>query len=138
MCDNTVMDFEAIHRLIKRGDSIAIRRELDDGRDPNLVNKYFWTLLMLAALVGNTKIGELLISCGADVSKINTHGDSALSLAAGKGHLPFVKLLMDHGAKTNVRPGRRSLSYYMTITGLSKKKREMILDFIKGKSVESP
>jgi ankyrin repeat protein len=133
-----VMDFEEVHHLIKRGDIVALRRELDNGLDPNIVPKYRCTLLMLAALEGNTQIGELLISRGADVNAaVENHGDTALSLAAEKGHLPFVKLVMDHGAKTNVRPGGRSLSYWMTVAGLTKEKKITIVNVIKQKPVSA-
>ena len=54
------MTFDEAHRAIKKGDLARLRKELDDGLNPNLANRRFWTLLMLAAIEGNTKIGELL------------------------------------------------------------------------------
>ena len=84
-----MMTFDTLHRFIKRGDLLSVRRELNAGVDPNLLNRFGWSLLMLAAIEGDTSIGELLISRGADVDAINKVGETALSLAAHKGHLPF-------------------------------------------------
>jgi ankyrin repeat protein len=76
------------HRLIKIGDLIALRRALDEGLDPNiLLNRAGWTLLMQAALKGNTSIGSLLISRGANLDHAGRSGDTALSFAAQTGHL---------------------------------------------------
>jgi hypothetical protein len=121
------MTFEEIHLLIKRGDVIALRRELDSGLDPNLSNKHSWSLLMLAALEGNTQLGDLLISRGADVNKRNKLGNTALSLAAHKGFLSFVQLLLDRGAS----PRMVSRSWLMVASGLPEKKIVAILDLIK-------
>jgi ankyrin repeat protein len=92
------MTFDAVHRLIKQGDLISLRHELDGGLSPNLSNQFSWTLLMLAAIEGNTRIGELLVSSGADVDATNNFGETALSLAAHAGHAPFiwVCLPMEH------------------------------------------
>jgi ankyrin repeat protein len=48
--------------------------------NPNLSNRFAWTLLMLAALEGNLKIGELLISRGADVTATNKFGETPLTM----------------------------------------------------------
>jgi ankyrin repeat protein len=78
--------FNKVHRLIKKGDIVAIRSLLDDGLNPNQTNRFGWTLLMLAALQGRTDIADLLIAKGADPSKLNKFGDSADSLALVKGY----------------------------------------------------
>ena len=78
--------FDAAHRIIKRGDLPASRRELQTGLDPNLTNRYGWTLLMLTALHGRTDMAEVLIAAGADASTVNKFGDSAASLAELKKH----------------------------------------------------
>ena len=68
------MTFDDAHKLIKKGDILALRCELDSGMSPDLSNQFSWTLLMLAAIEGNTKIGELLVSRGANVNKTNNFG----------------------------------------------------------------
>src|SRR5215470_14648910 len=98
------MTFDEAHRVIKRGDLNRLRNELDGGLSPNLCNQYSWTLLMLAAMEGNTNIGRLLIERGADLDGRNSHRDTALSLAAHTGHPSFVKLLLDTGASLECYP----------------------------------
>ena len=78
--------FKAVHRLIKQGDLISIRDLLEHHLDPNLPNKFGWTLLMLAALHGRGDIAQLLIVHGADKSRRNKFGQSAAELAEAKGH----------------------------------------------------
>src|SRR5882724_155453 len=65
------MTFDEASRSIKKGDIIRIRKELEDGLSPNLCNQYSWTLLMVAAMEGNTSIGELLIQKGAELDGRN-------------------------------------------------------------------
>jgi ankyrin repeat protein len=96
--------FDALHRLIKHGDIVSLQRELDAGTSPNLSNRFSWTLLMLAALEGNLKIGELLISRGADINATNKLGETALSLAAHRAHMRLIKLLLTHGASIDCLP----------------------------------
>jgi len=78
--------FHAAHRIIKRGDLLALKRELQTGLDPNLRNQYGWTLLMLSALHGRTDMAEVLIAAGADAGAVNKFGESAASLAELKKH----------------------------------------------------
>lgn len=103
-CKDSEPRFETLQRLIKKGDIVSLRRELDLGMNPNLSNQLSWTLLMLAALEGNLSIGELLISRGAEVNPTNDFGETALSLAAHNGHIRFIKLLLAHGAFGDCRP----------------------------------
>jgi uncharacterized protein len=67
-----MMTFETLDKFIKISDILSVRRELDGGVNPNLTNQFGWSLLMAAALEGNTRIGELLISRGAEVDAKTT------------------------------------------------------------------
>jgi ankyrin repeat protein len=98
------MTFDEAHAAIKKGDVISLRQALDGGLAPNLSNQFSWTLLMLAAIEGNTAVAELLISRGADVNRANKFGNTALSLAANGKHSRFMKLLLSHGASQNSPP----------------------------------
>lgn len=99
-----MMTFDEASKLIKRGDIISLRKEMQNGLSPNLCNQYSWTLLMIAALEGDTSIGTLLIEAGADVDKRNKFRETALSLAAHSGHPSFVKLLLSKGASLDCYP----------------------------------
>ena len=93
--------FELAQKYIKHDDVIAIRNLLDAGMSPNLANQHGFTLLILVAQEGNTTIGELLLSRGADPNLGTDHGAASLTPfghAAANGRVSFVKLLLNHGA----------------------------------------
>jgi ankyrin repeat protein len=125
------MTFDDAHRLIKKGDIVSLRHELDGGASPNLSNQFSWTLLMLAAMEGNTPIGELLISRGAALDKTNDFGETALSLAAHGGHASFIRLLLGNGASTDCRPHGHNLKDWVTVaSGLPQEKLASILGLL--------
>jgi ankyrin repeat protein len=107
------MTFDEVHRVINRGNLERLRSELDAGLNPNLTNRYSWTILMLAAMEGNTRIGRLLLEKGADHSLRNKFGDTALSLAMFSGHPSFVKLLFSSRASLDCHPHGISLDVYL-------------------------
>jgi hypothetical protein len=106
------MTFEKVHRLIKKGDVINLRNALENGLDPNLANQFGATILMLAALQGNSLVGRLLIEYGANVDLMNNHGDTALSLAAF-GSASFFKMLLMKGSSFECGPKGMSLDVYL-------------------------
>ena len=98
------MSFDEVSKLIKKGDIIGLRKELRGGLSPNLANQYSWTLLMIAALEGNTSIGSRLIESGAELDRRNKFHETALSLAAHSGNPSFVGLLLTSGASLECHP----------------------------------
>lgn len=122
------MTFAEAHRAIKRGQTSLLEEAVPAALCSNTTNRLGWTLLMLAALEGNTKIGTLLLDRGADPSALNNFGESALSLAAHKGHLPFVKLLRSRGASVDARPHGHDLeSWLRNASGLPEAKIDAIM-----------
>lgn len=106
----------------------AIEEAVSESISANETNRFGWTLLMLAALEGNTKVGALLIERGADVGALNNFGESALSLAAHKGHLAFVKLLKSRGASGDVCPHGHTLEDWVrSSSGLPQDKIDPIM-----------
>src|SRR5215472_5759983 len=126
------MNFDECHRIIKKGDVVSLRHAIDSGNiDPNLRNQFSWTLLMLAALEGNTSIGELLLERGASVNALNSFGETAMSLAAHKGHVSFLRMVLEAGASPDVRPHGHSLEDWLTAaTGLPPAKIDLILQIV--------
>ena len=117
--------------MIKKGDLVSLRHELDGGMSPDLSNQFSWTLLMLAALEGNKAIGELLLSKGATIDKTNDFGETALSLATHGGHTPLIRVLLANGASTDCRPHGTTLEDWMKVaSGLTQDKIRSILDII--------
>jgi ankyrin repeat protein len=124
-----VMTFEEAHRAIKTGQTKIIQEAVPATIGPNSMNRFGWTLLMLTALEGNTKIGALLLERGADVAALNQFGESALSLAAHKGHLKFVQLLMSRGASSDVHPHGYDLeSWLRKASGLPTAKIDALVE----------
>lgn len=125
------MKFDEAHRAIKRGQIDKLEKAIRADLNVNSPNPSGWTLLMLAALEGNVRIGTLLLDFGADVTARNNFGESALSCAALKGHLPFVKLLRAHGASGDVQPHGHDLETWLrSASGLSASKIDAIMDVI--------
>ena len=110
----TEMTFHEAAKLTKKGDVVGLRRAFQDGLSPNLCNQYSWTLLMVAALEGNTSIGSLLIECGAELDTRNKFHDTALSSAAHTGHASFVDLLLRNGASLDCHPFGDSLNAWLS------------------------
>jgi ankyrin repeat protein len=125
------MTFDEAHRCIKRGNLVTLRRTLDNGLNPNLVNRFGWTLLMLAAIEGNTRIGEILFANGATINAANDGGDTALSLAAHAGHVKFARWLLSVGASTDCRPHGHDMATWIKMTaGLPENKLAEVLTLL--------
>ncbi len=74
-------------------------------KDPSLVNskaKFYGTPLSSAASAGQAKVVEALLVAGADVNQSDGGGSTALQQAVFEGHTEVVKVLLSHGAKTDV------------------------------------
>lgn len=87
------ISYRAAQNLIKRGDEPALLAALEGGLSPNLSNENGWSLLMLAAVEGSVPLGRLLLEHGADATKQNAKGATALTIAKDRGFDLFVKLL---------------------------------------------
>jgi ankyrin repeat protein len=101
------------------------------GKFGRVANQFSWTLLMLAAMEGDTPIGELLVSRGAALDLTNDFGETALALAAHGGHARFVQMLLAKGAWRDCRPHGQSLQDYVKYgSGLPQERIASILDLI--------
>jgi ankyrin repeat protein len=86
---------------------------------------------MLAAIEGNSAIGDLLISRGAVLDKANDFGETALSLAAHGGHASFIRLLIENGASADCRPHGHSLKDWVkAASGLPQDRLASILELL--------
>jgi hypothetical protein len=129
--DSGGITFDEARGFIKKGDLLALRHAIDQGLSPNLANEFSWTLLMLAAMEGDTPIGEYLISKGASVEATNDFGETALSLAAHGGHTEFIRILLAHDASTSCRPHGHSLEDWLRVaSGLTQDKIAAIVDLL--------
>ncbi|NJD34164.1 MAG: ankyrin repeat domain-containing protein [Betaproteobacteria bacterium] len=92
--------------VVERGDLSLAREWLDAGLPPDFEGNVIGTGLMIGAWEGNIPMMELFLSRGADINKVNAHGEQALLHAAWKGRLEAVRWLVEHGARMN-REGKQ-------------------------------
>merc|ERR1711978_52438 len=77
------------------------------------------TPLMEAASGGYTEMGRVLLDKGADVNAapVPSSRDTALTIAADKGHYRFVELLLSRGAQVDVRNKKGNSSLWLAANG---------------------
>lgn len=86
-------------RAVNLDDVATVQQQLDRGYDVNSVDDSGDTLLVAAAREGSAKVVNLLIQRRAKVDTRIRSGDSAIMIAALKGHLGIVKALRAAGAE---------------------------------------
>lgn len=86
----------ALHMAAANGEIEVLKYllpQLTDG-DVNQVNDDGSTALHWAALNGKLDCVELLLSCGADATIVNSQGRSAVTVAEQQGHMEVVNVLL--------------------------------------------
>ena len=86
---------------LELGNLSQARAWLDEGLDPNFEGALIGTGLMIGAWEGNIPLMELYVERGADLHRINRHGETALMLAAWKGQRAAMQWLLERGAEPN-------------------------------------
>jgi ankyrin repeat protein len=107
-------EFEAVNALIKRGARIDLPVAAALGRveeapglllDANCEDRHL--ALSLAATFGQVEIVRLLLDAGEDPNRYNPVGGHShttpLHQAAGAGHDQVVRLLVEHGARLDIK-----------------------------------
>lgn len=76
---------------------------------------------MEAASGGYAEVGSVLISKGADVNAppVPSSRDTALTIAADKGHYKFVELLLHHKAAVDVKNKKGQSPLWLACNGKS-------------------
>ena len=95
-----------LHRLVRNGETEAIKELLEAGLDPNPVNDHGLTPLTVATALGHTDIMRILLDAGVDpnwTSKNEYYPCMATPLhwAAYLGHTNAVTALLEGGADKN-------------------------------------
>jgi ankyrin repeat protein len=98
---------DATHDLMQdvpRNDVEAVRKDIANGADVNAKyeDEALSAILMAAVLLPNGEATvRLLIDAGADVNAKDKHGDTPLTLVAGRGNLSMIKTLVGAKARVN-------------------------------------
>lgn len=89
----------------RKGDNDAVKQFLTAGMDANLVehDDDRSTVLMVAAMAGQTETVKLLLAGGAKPNTKSKQGRTALTWASWRGMNDTVKALLDNGADINTR-----------------------------------
>lgn len=109
----------ALFQAVRNGDTSTLRAQLAHGADKNAADRRGATLLMHAAAFGSLDAVQTLLDAGADIEAANSFGATALVWAASDE--AKVHLLVEHGAKVNVRTklGRTPLMIAAACSGCS-------------------
>jgi ankyrin repeat protein len=65
--------------------------------------------LHFAAGRGNTNIGKMLLDKNALINVQDIYGNTPLHIAVEKEHIPFIELLLTHGADQTIRNNQRKI-----------------------------
>ncbi len=102
---------EDFFKAIELDNVRLLRPLLDGGLDPNTTDERGNTGLLVAVRDGCFEVAGLLLSTRQiEVDKANAAGETALMMAALRGHAPWVVRLLDRGASIN-RSGWTPLHY---------------------------
>ncbi|GAA0309153.1 ankyrin repeat domain-containing protein [Kineococcus aurantiacus] len=84
--------------LAREGETAALAERVDAGVPVNLTNSVGDTLLILAAYHAHAETVRALVKRGADHSRVNDKGQTALGAAVFRQARPVVETLLDAGA----------------------------------------
>lgn len=88
---------------VEQGDTITVRRLLNNGADVNVKDTHGRTLLFNAAWHSYDNICKLLLKHNAGINDKDKYGNTPLHTAAANGHTKICKLLLEHRADVNAK-----------------------------------
>jgi ankyrin repeat protein len=110
---DSVDEDTALHRAAHAGDVVTLRRELDQGVDPDAANRFGVTPLALASRSGHASAVQRLLEAGADPNRASPAGETPLMVAARTGVVDSVMSLLEHGADPSARESWRGQTALM-------------------------
>ena len=99
--------YDDLLAAIKHDDIPAAEALFAKGLDVNTTDPGGNTLLMISIQEDHADMAQRLLQRQAKVDPRNRYGETALMLAAAKGQLELVKLLVAHGAQSTSAAGTR-------------------------------
>ena len=94
-----------LHKALKSGDDMALVRLLvEKGASWDIYDRVGGTPVQTAAIYGRTEALKLFLEGGGDPARLaNENPPTMLDLAAHRGHVGVVGLLLEHGAPVDAR-----------------------------------
>lgn len=121
-------------RALDIDDAGTVAQLLSRGFDPNAANEKGDLALVLALRDGSPKVAEVLLAHpDLKVDAVNGAGETALMMAALRGHLAAAHRLLERGAAVN-RPGWTPLHY--AASGTEPRMVALLLD--RGARIDAP
>ncbi len=97
----SIVQADNFYEAMKREDSNAMSRFIDQVEDANMRLEDGRTALMIAAKLGANDVVAKLLNAGARINDVNANGGTALMYAAIRGDKATLMLLVEHGANVN-------------------------------------
>lgn len=91
-------DIHKLFRAIENNNLSTVTKYLEQGVNPNALNRNGYTPLMMAIRNESLPMAELILGAGADAKIRNKYNETAMMLASFHGQTEIVKQLYMHGA----------------------------------------
>jgi ankyrin repeat protein len=99
----TVCEAGSLLTAIQEDDLSQVEQEIANGADVTEEDMFLGAPIVLAAILGNVQIVELLLDQGALVQIEDHVSGTPLHAAAINGHLSVVKILIEHGSNIEAK-----------------------------------
>lgn len=98
--------FDTLEELVYKNDLDALKKEIQNGMDVNLQNKYGWTPLHMAIRRNRKEMVSYLLEQGADINKVDGVGWTPLMEAVMDDMPELCELLLQKGADASIANAR--------------------------------
>ena len=99
----TATEAGSLIEAIEKDDLSQVEQEIANGADVTEEDMFLGAPIVLAAILGNVQIVELLLDQGALVQIEDHVSGTPLHAAAINGHLNVVKILIEHGSNIEAK-----------------------------------
>ncbi|XP_048244349.1 serine/threonine-protein phosphatase 6 regulatory ankyrin repeat subunit B-like isoform X2 [Haliotis rufescens] len=110
-------DGDSLLHLACRGGNTAIVQHVMSPCNINSRGEYGWTSVMLAAVTGHQSVFDLLVSNQADLTLVDTDGDSLLHLACRGGNTAIVQHVMSQSNINSRGEYGRTAAMWAAVSG---------------------
>jgi ankyrin repeat protein len=94
--------FETLEKIVYDNNLVALEKEIEEGTDVNLQNKYGWTLLHIAIRRDRRDMVAYLLEKGADINKVDGVGWTPLMEAVMDDMTELCAFLVEKGADVTI------------------------------------